>query len=130
MLSNAEVASEIAKHCDKRAAKTGLTADRVLSELEKIVFSDSRKLYREDGSLKSPSEWDDDTAGFVAGLKVTEEYEGRGEDRQLVGYTKEVKQWDKLAAIDKAMKHLGLFEKDNAQRAPNLQMQIVAVGVD
>lgn len=128
LLRNPKVAEQIEKHMDRRAKKTGLTADRVLSELEKIVFSDTRTLYREDGSLKQPHEWDDNTAAMVAGVEITEEFEGRGDERELVGYTKKVKQWDKLAAIEKAMKHLGLFKEDNAQRAPNLVMQIANVG--
>lgn len=125
------IAEEIAKHNDKRAKKVGLEAEGVLDELRKIVYGDTRKLYKEDGvTLKQPHEWDDDTAACVSGVEVTEEFAGRGEERELVGYTKRVKQWDKLAAIEKAMKHLGLFEKDNNQRTPNLSMQIVAMGVD
>lgn len=128
LLAKASISDEVAKHCDRRAAKIGLTAERVLGELEKIVFSDTRNLYKPDGSLKKPSEWDDNTAAMVAGVKVTEEFSGKGEERELVGYTKEVRQWDKLSAIEKAMKHLGLFEKDNNQRTPNMTMQIMNVG--
>jgi hypothetical protein len=34
---------------------------------------------------------------------------------------------DKNAAIEKAMKHLGLFERDNAQREVPLNLQVVFV---
>ena len=35
---------------------------------------------------------------------------------------------DKLRAIELAMRHLGLFERDNQQRGANLALQIVLVG--
>jgi hypothetical protein len=38
-----------------------------------------------------------------------------------------VKFWDKNAAIDKAMKHLGAYERDNAQRSESLELEIVPV---
>lgn len=44
--------------------------------------------------------------------------------------TEEISWGDKLNALDKAMKHLGMFEKDNNQRAPNLQMQINLMGAE
>jgi phage terminase small subunit len=36
-------------------------------------------------------------------------------DGAVVGQVKKVKLWDKNSALEKAMKHLGLFEKDNSQ---------------
>ena len=35
---------------------------------------------------------------------------------------------DKLRGLDMAMKYHGLYERDNAQRAPSLALQIVSVG--
>ena len=34
----------------------------------------------------------------------------------LVGHTKKVKLWDKNAALDKLLRHLGAFDKDNRQK--------------
>lgn len=96
-------------------AATGLTTENVLREVRRVAFSDPRKLLRADGTLKPPSEWDDDTAAFVGGLEIAEEFEGRGDARVSTGFTKKLKIWDKNAALEKAMKHLGLFEKDNSQ---------------
>lgn len=107
---------------------SGLTAERVLKEIERVAFSDTRKLHNEDGSLKRIQDWDNDTAAAVSGVKITELFAGRGEDREQIGTTKEVKLWDKMSGLTMAAKHLGLFEKDNLQRAPNLVMQIANVG--
>lgn len=128
LLGDSRIFSEIEKHKDKRSEKTGITAERVLRELERISFFDQRKLYHDGGKMKHPTEWDDDTAAVVSGLKVTEEFAGKGDERECIGFTKEVKLWDKVSGLDKLAKHLGLYERDNAQRAPNLAMQIVYSG--
>lgn len=128
LLRRPEVRAIIDKATERVLAKSGLTAERTLQELARVAYADIRSLYREDGSLKSPHEWDDDSAAAVAGMDVTEEFEGVGEARKLSGYTKKVRMVDKIAALDKAMKHLGLYERDNSQRAENLQLQVVLVG--
>ena len=38
------------------------------------------------------------------------------EEGAVVGVTQKIKFWDKNSAIEKAMKHLGMFERDNAQK--------------
>ena len=39
-----------------------------------------------------------------------------------------IRLWDKNAALEKAMKHLGLYNRDNTQRSENLSLQVVLVG--
>lgn len=116
LLKDVEISTQIAKRQDALAEKHELTTDSVIAELSKIVHVDPRQLFNEDGTVKAPGEWSDRMAGAIASVEVLEEYEGQGKDRKFVGYTKKVKFWDKNSAIDKAMKHLGLFEKDNEQK--------------
>lgn len=99
------------------ATRFELEGENVLRELAKIVHADLRKVFREDGSLMEPSEWPDEIAGAIASIEVFEEYEGQGKARKLVGFTKKIKLWPKVEAIDRAMKHLGQFERDNAQKS-------------
>lgn len=120
LLSNVDIASEIAR---RRAEvlvaaqeKTSLTVEGVLEELRRIVHADPRKFFDKDGNLLPITDLDDATVAALAGVEVVEEFAGRGENRELIGYIKKVKFWDKNSAIDKAMKHLGLFEKDNKQK--------------
>lgn len=127
LLGDVRVSGLVAQLTAEHGRMTGLTTERVLREVERLAFSDTRKLYRDDGSMKDPSEWDDDTAAAVGGVEVVEEWQGKGDERELVGHTKKVKIWDKGAALDKAMKHLGLYERDNAQRSDNLALQVVLV---
>jgi len=107
-LKKPEIATLLQEAMQKRQRGLELTAERVLLEVARLAFFDPRKLLREDGSPKPIHELDDDTAAAVAGLDITEEWEGTGEDRVFIGYTKKYKFADKNAALDKAMRHLGL----------------------
>jgi hypothetical protein len=49
---------------------------------------------------------------------------GRGLKHTAAGVTTKVRLHDKLVAIDRAMKHLGLFERDNRQVQRNLTIQV------
>lgn len=127
LLKDGETKDLIDQLTAKAEQKAELTTENVLREVRRLALSDPRKLYREDGTLKRPDEWDDDTAAFVGSVEVLEEFTGKGDDRELSGYTKKLKIWDKNAALDKAMKHLGLYEKDNSQRGESLEIKIELV---
>jgi phage terminase small subunit len=117
LLGNAGVRAEVDRRKVVIEAKMELTTDRTLREVARLSYSDNRKLYNEDGLLKLPHEWDDDSAATVAGVEILEEFDGTGRDRRLIGYTKKLKVWDKNAALEKAMKFHGLYERDNDQAA-------------
>lgn len=109
LLVNASVAEAIREAMSKRAKRTEITADRVLREYARLGFFDPRKLFHDNGQPKEISELDDDTAAALAGLDLVEIYEGTGEDRKFVGYTKKYKIADKKGALDSIAKHLGMF---------------------
>jgi phage terminase small subunit len=104
--------------------KSRLTSELVLRELERIVFADVRKLYDEKGRLRPIHTLDDETAAALASIDVDEITIGKGPRRKAIGTTSKVRLHDKLVAIDRAMKHLGLFERDNRQRENNLVIQV------
>ena len=109
LLRNVKVRDAVAAAQGKRESRTEVTQDMVIRELARIAFSDMRKLYREDGSMKNLSELDDDTAAAISGIETLEEFEGAGGDRCLVGHTKKVRPWDKGRALELLGKHLGMF---------------------
>lgn len=127
LLAKASVRERVAELQKAAVARSDLSADRVLRELALIAFQRNGPLYRPDGSLKSPSEWDEATDASIAGVE-TEEALAR-EDRQegqahggalarstargaLLGHTHKVKRWDKLRALELLCKHLGLLKED------------------
>jgi phage terminase small subunit len=109
--------------------KSGLAADALLEELRRIAMFDIRRLYDSEGNLKPISELDDETASAVASLDHSTEYEGRGDMKRAVGSTSKIRMHDKLAAIDKAMRHLGLYERDNRQKDESLTIQVGLVAM-
>lgn len=114
LVKDREVSQEISKRAEAVAAKCELTTERTLLEIARLAYSDPRRFYNPDGSLKAIHDLDDDTAATIASVEVDE----IGVDGVVVGHTKKVKQWDKNAALEKAMKFHGLYEKDNAQQQP------------
>lgn len=93
-----------------RAARTHIKQDRVLQELARLAFSDLRRAFKEDGSLKLPHEWDDDTAAAIAGVDtITTSVGGSDDEAPLSLATKKVKVFDKGAALTLAMRHLGML---------------------
>lgn len=109
LLQKTPVKEALQRAMEERLHKIGVHAERALTEIARVAFSDLRKLYNEDGSLKLPSEWDDDEAAAIAGVEVLEEFSGRGEDRTLVGFTKKVRVFDKIKALELLSKHLGII---------------------
>jgi phage terminase small subunit len=114
LVKDRKIATEIAVRRQALQVTHGLTTDRILTELRRIALYDPRKLFNADGSLKAVHELDEDTAAAIASVEVDE----IGVEGTVIGQTKKVKAWDKNAALEKAMKHLGLFEKDNSQSGP------------
>lgn len=112
-----DVKDALRERQDKLARKHELTTESVIAELSKIVHADPRRMFADNGTILPVKDWPDDVAGMVASVEVDELFDGTGKDRTWTGYTKKVKLWDKNSAIEKAMKHLGLFAEDNKQRA-------------
>lgn len=115
LLKDVKVQAALEKRRAVLRQKFEITPERVLQELARMSFSDARKFFNANGSPKPISELDDDTAAVLVGMEVLEEYEGTGKDRKFIGYTKKYKLADKNSAIEKAMKHLGMFLKDREQ---------------
>jgi phage terminase small subunit len=103
LLSHPQISLAIAEGIEARAARTRVTADRVIDEYARIAFSDMRR-YVEWGSggvaLKASSAIDVVDAACVA--EVTE-------TKTATGGTVKFKLHDKRAALDALAKHLGLF---------------------
>lgn len=101
----------IRKRIEELRTETGIafnvTRERIAQELARIAFGDTRNLFNVDGSLKSPSEWDDDTAAVIAGVEVDELFEGSGKEREMIGYTKKIKQWEKTKALAQLAQLMG-----------------------
>lgn len=109
LLVNLGIQEEIHRRRIEQTKRTETDADRIVREIARLAFSDVRKAVNQDGSLKPLHELDDDTAASIASIETLEQYEGTGENRKLVGYTKKLKLWDKNSALDKLCRRFGLY---------------------
>lgn len=128
LLKNPKVQALIEEHELAMQAKFDISEERVLREIARLAFFDIRKLYREDGSLKLPSEWDDDTAAAIAGMDVEDLYYGKGDNREQIGSVRKYKTHSKPDSHEKLMKYLGMYEKDNRQKTDPVRELLAWVG--
>ncbi len=104
LLKNPAVAAAVAKAQGRRAARTRVSADRVVTELAKVAFGDPRRLlsWGPDGVvLRDSSELTEAEAALVSEVSETRTAAGGG--------TRKVKLHCKLTALNALGKHLGLF---------------------
>lgn len=126
LLKKPEIQVAISEAQNARSVRIQVSQDRVIQEIARIGLSDMRKLFDDGGRLLQPHEWDEDTAASIASIEVDQRKEP-GDDGEQYTVTK-IKAWDKNAALEKLCKHLGLYEKDNAQLRggpPEIQVSFV-----
>lgn len=121
LLKNVKVQQELNNRRSEVLAKFKLTTERTLQEIARLAYSDPRSFYNLDGSLKKIHELDDDCAASIASIEM-DEIKAQGE---VIGVTRKIKQWDKNSALEKAVKILGLYLKDNEQSRSVAQVIIV-----
>jgi phage terminase small subunit len=102
LLTNHKIIAALAKCKEDAAEEAGVTKAMVVRALARIAFSDVRNVLGAGGALKNPSEWDDDTAGSVSSLEIA----SAGDMATI----HKLKTYDKVAALDKLARHLGLAQ--------------------
>jgi phage terminase small subunit len=110
-----KVAARVADLAARALELAGMQAGEVMAEVKRLAFSDIGGIYHPDGRLKKPHELDAATRASVASFEIDKD--GKIKYRF----------WDKNAALDKAMRHLGLFEKDNLQQPPAVGTVLLGV---
>lgn len=130
LLNNAKIATAVAEAQARRAERTEITVDRVLQELARVGMSDVRKLFTDDGGLRSIQELDDDTAAALASVEVvTKRLPSNGEDLPEVEYVHKLKFWDKNSALEKIGKHLGMY-LDRTEHSGGVTVKLEADAAD
>jgi len=105
-----------------------ITLDELIHSLAGMVRFDPAEMYDDNGNLKSIHMMPKEARQMIAELTSYEEYQPDGSGgKTLIGFTKKAKTVDRLAAIEKLMKHLGGYEKDNLQK-PQVNVTVVQWG--
>lgn len=84
---------------------------RILDELKSIGLVDIRGAFDKEGALLPPEEWPLEISRVVAGVDVFEEFDGRGDERKSIGFTRKLKLHDKLRALELMGKHRSMFKE-------------------
>lgn len=117
LLGKTRVADAVASGQSKRLSKLDISAERVLSELARIGFSDVRAWFDADGRLRPLTDLTDDAARVVASVEVLREKTrkvGNGNGYTIEEAVVKVRAWDKVRALELLAKNLGLL-KDRLQ---------------
>lgn len=115
LLSNPKVELYIRKLQKQMADRFVITADRVIQELCKIGFANVQDLYDTEGRLKSPMDLHPNVSAAIS--EITEEMVGIDPISTKPLIKRKYKLHSKEGALDKLARHLGLYEKDNAQKS-------------
>lgn len=94
---------------DAIKARGEFFVQRLLDELRKIGTVDIRRAYDAEGRLLAMADMPPEVAACITAVESLEEYQGKGDDRELIGYTRKVKFSDKLRGIELLMKNLGML---------------------
>lgn len=117
ILGKPRVQEAIKAERDARMKKAGLSVDETMDKLRQFLTYDVRKLFGDDAKPLHVTELSDDMAAAIVGIKVVT----KGNADMGYGEVTEFKLADKVAALEKAMKYHGLFERDNKQQAEALK---------
>jgi phage terminase small subunit len=111
LLSDVSIQRRIAERRESLVKKYELTTEMVTRSIVQELNFDPGKLYDESGNLKPLHELDEDTRMVLSGVEFVQ----FGSPDAPV-FVKKVKWAQRHQARDHAMKHLGMFEKDNRQK--------------
>jgi phage terminase small subunit len=116
LLRNAQVAEAVAAGKAARASETGITQDRVLTELQSLAFSCiDHYMLNEQGRLVAAPGAPANAMAAVSSVKYKTTTVGVGEAAKVL-YECEFKLWDKPGTLKLAGRHVGLFP-DKVDRA-------------
>lgn len=106
LLSNAMVQDRIAELKGERNEEVGIDAAYVLRRLVEIDQMDVLDIMTDDMSIKPVSQWPTSWRRYLIGFDLAEMFDGRGEEREMVGILKKIKWPDKVKNLELLGKHV------------------------
>lgn len=109
LLSKPAIQAAVAEAQEARAKRVEVDQDYVLQRLIEIDQMDVLDILNDDMSLKPVSNWPRVWRQYLSGFDLAEMFEGRGEDRDIVGILKKIKWPDKVRNLELLGRHFGMF---------------------
>lgn len=136
-LSDVDIQERIRLLTEAQAQRLAVEADAVLRELLSVARSDIGEMMdftAADGlpRLRPVNQISESARRAISSFKVKRVWEGTGDDARPVDVV-EFKLWDKLSALDKLGKHLGLWKEQHEHSGPGggpIPITYVEVGTD
>jgi len=96
------------------ALDTQISLKRVMLEETCIAYYDPIDLFTKKGTMLSPDQLPERIRRAISSIEIIEVSTKDGEPQQ---YKYKYRFWDKGKSLERISKHLGLYEKDNLQKA-------------
>lgn len=124
LLTNDNIVEFIAQLQAKISERLEISADKVVQELAKIGFNNIQDYVSQGNEISDLTTITKIQAASVESIKTTTKVFGRGEDK-YTETTTAIKLHDKVSALEKLGRHLGIFEKDNVQAKEGIKTIII-----
>lgn len=112
LLKDVQVQSILGERQKALANKYELTAEAIIKSIAQDLHFDPANLFNGDGSVKAVAEMDADTRMALVSIETLQL--GDADSPAII---RKIKWATKHQAREQAMKHLGMFEKDNKQKS-------------
>lgn len=120
LLGNVGVSAAIAAAMKDRAERTEVDADYVLKRMIEIDQMDVMDIMDDAMSIKPVSQWPKCWRQYLSGFDLAEMFEGRGDEREMVGILKKIKWPDKVKNLELLGRHFGMF-KDKVEHSGEIK---------
>jgi phage terminase small subunit len=120
LLGRPDVRDRIDELSTERFAAAQVDAATVLRELVRIAMCDIAGAFDADNNLLPIHDMPEDVRRAISSIKIEALYEGKGEEREQVGYTKEVKFWTKTQGLEMLARTLAMFKDSLSLNAGEL----------
>ncbi|ECI2571950.1 terminase small subunit [Salmonella enterica subsp. enterica serovar Muenchen] len=106
MMRDERIQKRIAELMEERNKRLRVSADYVLLRLVEVDQMDVIDILNDDMSIKPVSEWPKVWRQYLTGFELADMFEGRGDEKELVGILKKIKWPDKVKNLELIGKHV------------------------
>jgi phage terminase small subunit len=104
-----EIDARLAKDKEELAARSMITKERVVREIARLALVDPGQFFDPHGNPIEVCQLPAGARRALAGFEFYEDFEGKGESRKAVGYTRKFRWHDKIRALELLAKKLGYY---------------------
>ena len=128
LLRKPNVAAEIESMKSATSKRHEITKDRLIREVARLAFVDPGAFFDTHGNPIEICELPEGARRALAGFEFYEDFEGKGESRKAVGYTRKFKWHDKTSAQKLLAQLLGFYvEKKEITGTLTLEQLVMAM---